>query len=48
MDWFRGDDECFLLCDVHHELVKTMDVDELLRLKTEENARRRGLVGAQP
>ncbi|OXJ04620.1 hypothetical protein CFB48_07720 [Burkholderia sp. AU33647] len=41
VDWFRGDDECFLLCDTHHALVADMNLIELTRLKAEENARRR-------
>ncbi|MBR8182138.1 hypothetical protein KDW54_06975 [Burkholderia ambifaria] len=41
VDWFRGDDECFLLCDKHHELVADMNLVELNRLKADENARRR-------
>ncbi|KWN75814.1 hypothetical protein WM23_02105 [Burkholderia ubonensis] len=41
VNWFRGDDECFLLCDTHHELVKDMNLSELLLLRSEENARRR-------
>lgn len=45
VDWFRGDDECFLLCDTHHELVKEKNLSELLRQKCEENARRRGTQG---
>lgn len=44
VDWFRGNDECFLLCDTHHALVAELDISELLRLKAEENVRRRGVV----
>lgn len=46
VSWFRGEDECFLLCDTHHALVADMNLAELTRLKDEENARRRSTAKA--
>lgn len=40
VNWFRGDDEVFLLCDTHYALVKPLDLDALINLADEEKRRR--------